>query len=106
MRRLSDLQNCDFVICDFVAPIPEMRNNFKADWTIWMDTIEQGRFEDTNKMFVAPQKYNWRVDTQDCEFWSKAIAEELELEYRPSWIKLTNNFVIINYDWIWSVIVA
>ena len=38
-------------------------------------------------MFIPPEKYRWRVDTQDCEFWSKAIAEELELEYRPSWIK-------------------
>ena len=34
----------DFVICDFVAPLVEMRNNFKADWTIWLDTINKGRF--------------------------------------------------------------
>ena len=33
----------DYVICDFVAPLVEMRNNFKADWTIWMDTIDAGR---------------------------------------------------------------
>ena len=33
----------DYVICDFVAPLVEMRNNFKADWTVWMDTIDQGR---------------------------------------------------------------
>ena len=42
----------DFVICDFVAPLVEMRNNFKADWTIWLDTINKGRFEDTNQAFV------------------------------------------------------
>jgi len=42
----------DYVICDFVAPLVEMRNNFKADWTIWVDTIKEGRYEDTNKAFV------------------------------------------------------
>ncbi len=31
----------DYVICDFVAPLVEMRNNFKADWTIWVDTIKE-----------------------------------------------------------------
>ena len=49
----------EFVICDFVAPLVEMRNNFKADWTIWVDTIDQGRFEDTNKAFVPPEQYDF-----------------------------------------------
>ena len=44
----------DYVICDFVAPLPEMRHNFKADWTIWIDTIDAGRYEDTHKVFVSP----------------------------------------------------
>jgi len=58
----------DYVICDFVAPLPEMRNNFKADWAdwvVWMDTIDQGRFEDTNKAFVPPQVYDFRVSEFD-----------------------------------------
>ena len=38
----------DYVICDFVAPLVEMRNNFKADWTVWVDTIREGRYADTN----------------------------------------------------------
>jgi adenylylsulfate kinase len=42
MRELADLMvECDYVICDFVAPLVEMRNNFKADWTVWVDTIDQ-----------------------------------------------------------------
>ncbi|NBO36514.1 hypothetical protein EBU91_03110, partial [bacterium] len=48
----------EYVICDFVAPLPEMRYNFKADWTIWMDTIDKGRYEDTNKAFVPPDIYD------------------------------------------------
>jgi adenylylsulfate kinase len=61
MRELADSLLKDFVISDFVAPLPEMRHNFKADWTVWMDTIEQGRFEDTNKMFVPPDVYDFRI---------------------------------------------
>jgi len=48
MAEFALKSNADFVICDFVAPLAEMRHNFKADWTIWLDTIDAGRFEDTN----------------------------------------------------------
>jgi adenylylsulfate kinase len=39
MFQFSMESGGDYVICDFVAPLVEMRNNFKADWTIWVDTI-------------------------------------------------------------------
>lgn len=64
----------DYVICDFVAPLPEMRNNFNADWTIWVDTIETGRFEDTNKAFVPPDVFDFRVTEQDAEKWAEIIG--------------------------------
>ncbi len=74
MRELSDNQtDMDFVICDFVAPLPEMRHNFKADWVVWMDTIEKGRFEDTNKLFVPPDVYDFRIIEQNAEKWSEFI---------------------------------
>ena len=49
------------VVADFVCPTEETRKQFKADYTIWMDTIKQGRFEDTNKMFVKPLTYDFKV---------------------------------------------
>lgn len=67
----------EYVICDFVAPLVEMRNNFKADWTIWMDTIEQGRFEDTNRAFVPPDVYDFRVTEQNAEKWAEFIGEHI-----------------------------
>lgn len=67
----------DYVICDFVAPLVEMRNNFKADWTIWMDTIEAGRFEDTNRAFIPPDVYDFRVTEQDAEKWAEFIGEHI-----------------------------
>jgi hypothetical protein len=67
----------DYVICDFVAPLVEMRNNFKADWTIWMDTIEKGRFEDTNKAFIPPEVYDFRVTEQNADKWAEFVGERI-----------------------------
>ena len=65
----------DYVICDFVAPLPEMRHNFKADWTIWMDTIDQSRYDDTNKMFVPPDIYDFRITEQNADKWVQYVGE-------------------------------
>jgi adenylylsulfate kinase len=92
MFEFALASNTDYVICDFVAPIPEMRNNFKADWTIWMDTIDEGRFEDTNKMFVPPEVYDFRVTEKDAEKWAEFIGNHiLENCRRPTfnWQKET-----------------
>jgi adenylylsulfate kinase len=67
----------EYVICDFVAPLVEMRNNFKADWTIWVDTIEKGRFEDTNKAFIPPEVYDFRVTEQNAEKWAEFIGKKI-----------------------------
>lgn len=75
MRELADnMTDMDYVICDFVAPLVEMRNNFKADWTVWVDTIDAGRYEDTNKAFIPPDVYDFRVTEKDSEKWSEFIA--------------------------------
>jgi energy-coupling factor transporter ATP-binding protein EcfA2 len=67
----------EYVICDFVAPLVEMRNNFKADWTIWMDTIREGRYADTNAAFVEPDVYDFRVTEQNCEKWAEFVGEHI-----------------------------
>jgi len=77
MHELAEKSKADYVICDFVAPLVEMRNNFKADWTIWIDTIEKGRFEDTNKVFIAPTVYDFRINEQKAEFWAPYVAENI-----------------------------
>ena len=67
----------DYVICDFVAPLVEMRNNFKADWTIWVDTIREGRYADTNAAFVEPKQYDFRITEQACEKWAEFIGQHI-----------------------------
>ncbi len=84
MRELADSFFNDFVIADFVAPLPEMRHNYKADWVIWIDTIEKGRFEDTNKMFIPPDVYDFRITEQNAEKWAEFVGSHiLEERRRP-----------------------
>ena len=66
------------VIADFICPTPEARKLFPADYIIWVDTIQKGRFEDTNQMFVKPEKFNFHVTTQDANLWAPKIAEDLK----------------------------
>ena len=66
------------VIADFICPTPAARNLFPADYVVWVDTIKKGRFEDTNQMFVKPEKYDYHVTTQDAKVWALKIAEDLK----------------------------
>ena len=65
------------VVADFVCPTPAARALFPADFIIWVDTIKEGRFDDTNKMFVKPEKYNYHVTTQDAKNWAPKILKEI-----------------------------
>ena len=65
------------VVADFVCPTPAARELFPADFVIWVDTIKEGRFDDTNKMFVKPEKYNYHVTTQDAKNWAPKILKEI-----------------------------
>ena len=77
MRSLSDLCNSDYVVVDFVAPLVEMRKIYEADITIWVDTILEGRYKDTNSLFTKPENYDFRVTEQDSEKWANIIYEKI-----------------------------
>ncbi len=65
------------VVADFVCPTPAARELFPADYVIWMDTIKEGRFEDTNKMFIKPEKFDYHVTTMDAKNWAPKIFKEI-----------------------------
>jgi adenylylsulfate kinase len=71
------VSNRDYIIADFVCPLPEMRDIYDPHFLIWVDTISEGRFEDTNKVFVAPEQYDVRVTEQDAGKWARIIYEQL-----------------------------
>ena len=67
----------NFVVADFICPTPEARSLFPADYIIWVDTIKEGRFEDTNQMFIKPEKYDFHVTSQDASVWAEKIIKDI-----------------------------
>tara|TARA_B100001173_G_scaffold47746_1_gene38424 strand:+ start:741 stop:1151 length:411 start_codon:yes stop_codon:yes gene_type:complete len=63
MKSIADFESSHdrIVICDFVCPTQETRKIFEADITIWLDTIEEGRFEDTNALFEPPSHVDFHI---------------------------------------------
>ncbi len=79
MRELAQdlLAKGKYVVADFVCPTPETRQDFNADYVIWVDTIKEGRFNDTNKMFVKPKKFFFRVTSKNANFWAGEILKKI-----------------------------
>ena len=67
----------NYVIADFICPTPKARSLFPADYVVCVDTIKEGRFDDTNKMFVKPEKYDFHVTSQDAKNWAPKILKNL-----------------------------
>ena len=107
MKSFADFEkkNGRWVICDFIAPTEETRKAFDADYTIWLDTIKQGRvvssklselkkinnlpfdvqllakskkFEDTSKMFEQPKKVDERITSFLDEKQIKLLSEKIK----------------------------
>jgi adenylylsulfate kinase len=84
-KRMSDfaikLKEQGFnVVADFICPTPEARNLFPANYVVWVDTIKEGRFDDTNKMFIKPEKFDFHVTTQDAKNWALKIFDDINLK--------------------------
>ena len=82
-KRMSDyadehIKKGHHVVADFICPLPKTRELFNADYIVWVDTINKGRFDDTNAMFVKPKKFDFHVTTKDAEVWANQIAEKIK----------------------------
>ena len=82
-KRMAELaqkikEQGNHVVADFICPTPKARSLFPADYVVWVDTIKKGRFDDTNQMFVKPEKYNFHVTSQDAKVWAQKIKEDLK----------------------------
>jgi len=64
MRYLADgvVRAGKVAVADFVCPTEQARSEFNPNFTVWMDTIKEGRFEDTNAMFVKPPHCDYHVE--------------------------------------------
>ena len=92
MAELAKQSDAEWVLIDFICPLQEMRDIVKADWVVWVDTLAKSRYEDTNKMFVTPNHYDFRITEQRAEFWAKYIVDRVKSGTRRpqfSWQKET-----------------
>jgi adenylylsulfate kinase len=72
-------------IADFIAPTEQARQIFNADYTIWMDTIDNSGFPDTDQMFEPPTKVNYHVNK-----WFDDTHQQL--------VKVVNNYMLRRQD--------
>jgi len=82
-KRKADLaekykQEGSYVVCDFICPTPKARELFNADFIVWVDTIKKGKYDDTNAMFVKPEKFDFHVTNQDAKVWATQIAKKIK----------------------------
>ena len=59
MRKLAEVDPIS--ISAFIAPLPGHVRNFFPDKLIFMDTVRECQYEDTNKLFQSPKKYDVRI---------------------------------------------
>lgn len=67
-------------VCDFVCPTEQTRQALNADYIVWMDTIKEGRFDDTNLIFKNPDVVDYRVSA-----WFDDTDKEL--------VKVVSNYI-------------
>ena len=79
MKRLAQeaIDSNRNVIADFVCPTQHTRDDFGADYIIWMDTIKESEFEDTNKMFEEPKNFDFKVPHKDATMWAYLIKQDI-----------------------------
>jgi adenylylsulfate kinase len=71
-------------IADFICPTPETRFAFGATFVVWVDRIDAGRYPDTNRMFVPPDRCDMRVTAEGTPlFWAELILRALRPTFDP-----------------------
>ena len=82
MKIVSDqvIKDNKNAVVDFVCPTKKTRKAFDANYIVWMNTIEKGRFEDTNQLFENPKKneINFEVNEKDSEKYKYLISKDIK----------------------------
>ncbi|MEJ2226714.1 MAG: adenylyl-sulfate kinase [Alphaproteobacteria bacterium] len=65
-------------IADFICPTPETRAAFDPGFIVWVDRIQEGRYADTNQLFVQPEYCDVHVHAEGTPtYWVEQILEKL-----------------------------
>ena len=86
MKYLADgvVKAGKIAVADFVCPTPLTRLEFNPNYTVWMDTVSRGRYEDTNDMFEPPEEVDYHV-----EAWFENAHEQL-MPVVQRWMNINN----------------
>lgn len=71
IKHLSDKH--DLVVCDFIAPKAIHRDIVNPDILVWMDTIKQSKYKDTDALFEPPLMYDYRIIEKNANKWAQVI---------------------------------
>lgn len=69
-------------IADFICPYEEMRKRF--NYFIWMNTIQQSKYEDTNKVFQKPKNIQPDIEINDFNYEDKVKNLVIKIKNRKS----------------------
>ena len=60
IRHIADgvVETGRVAVADFVCPTVETRKIFGADFTVWMDTLKESEYEDTNSIFESAERHD------------------------------------------------
>ena len=76
IKNLSDKH--DLVVCDFIAPKAIHRHIVNADLLVWMDTIKESQYKDTDNLFEPPNQYNFRITEKNADKYVKIICNYIQ----------------------------
>jgi len=62
-------------IVDFVCPYDEFRDDYNI--TVWINTIKESKYEDTNKLFQKPVNINYEITDYNYESIINEIKNKL-----------------------------
>lgn len=75
IKNLSDKH--DLVVCDFIAPKAIHRHIVDADILVWMDTVKESQYKDTDSLFEPPNQYNYRITEKNADKYVKIICNSI-----------------------------
>jgi hypothetical protein len=88
-RRLGWLcdqvvQSGTYVIADFICPTHATRTAFGDAFVVWVDRIASGAYDDTNRLFQPPERFDVRVTADGApEYWAERIAAVVRPVFDP-----------------------
>lgn len=72
------------VIADFICPTPATREAFGTAFVIWVDRIRESRFDDTNRLFIGPDRVDLHVTADGTpQYWAEKALAQLRPAFDP-----------------------